>query len=235
MTGHLARLAAALSAIWLNCGPATAFPPYRTTDAATSEPDIAEVRLGLIKLERRGGNTDAILPLLRLNLGLSHAVELLSEFEYRPARSRVEDGAVGLKWAPVAGPISVGVETLALLPVNRSQSGLGIESQLLATFHGGSVKLHINAGGFSDGRERGGRSGWRSSALGEIVRGRSRLGFEIFAKNGRGESTDARAGIGLIRSFGDFDVRAGLHVGLSAQAPDWAASLWISRSFALGG
>ena len=64
-----------------------------------------------------------------------------------------------------------------------SQSGLGVESQLLATYRGEGVRLHLNAGGFSDGRETLTNSGWRASALVEIPTGDSRFGFEVFAKN----------------------------------------------------
>ena len=52
--------------------------------------------------------------------GLPRKLELITEFEFRADEGRFGDGAAGLKWAPVRGPWSSGLEALALLPVSRS-------------------------------------------------------------------------------------------------------------------
>ena len=57
-------------------------------------------------------------PLLRVNLGIGHDLELLSELEYQPEDGRLGDGALGFKWASAGKPLSLGVEMLGLLPVS---------------------------------------------------------------------------------------------------------------------
>ena len=71
-------VAAAIS--W--AGPAWAFPPYRTTDADVADPGVAEVRLGLVKVEREHSENEYFSPLVRVNLGLGHDLEIVSELEY---------------------------------------------------------------------------------------------------------------------------------------------------------
>ena len=220
-----------LVAILAHVPPAFAFPPYRTTDADTADPYVLEVRLGLVKLERDNGKTETITPLLRANYGLPEHAEIISEFEYNPSKNKLEDGAVGFKWVPFPGNAGIGIETLVLLPVNRSLNGLGVESQLLATYRWDSIRIHVNAGGFSDPRGAVTETGWRASSLVEIPAGASRFGLELFAKNTTRERTDVRAGAGLTHDFGGFEVRTGVHFGLTENAPDIGVSLWISTSF----
>ncbi len=131
---------------------AVAFPPYRSTDADTAEPGKLEVRLGLLRVEREDDDNAYSSPLLRTNLGLPKNLELITEFEFRADEDRFGDGAAGLKWVPVRGSWSLGLETLALLPVSSEHSGSGVESQLLATFRRKDFRIHINAGGFYDAR-----------------------------------------------------------------------------------
>ncbi|HEU0303187.1 MAG TPA: hypothetical protein VFR32_01265 [Gaiellaceae bacterium] len=212
---------------------AQAFPPYRSTDAEVASPGLLETRLGLARLERDDGENDTISPLLRVNLGIARGLELVSELEYLPAPNRLGDGALGLKWASATEPVSIGVETLALLPVSSEHSGAGVESQLVATLRRARLRLHANAGGFYDGRPSDPESGWRASLLGEWEKGRARLGAEIFAKQIHGRGVRAQAGPGIILSLDRVDVRASLHAGLSAEAPDLTASLWVSTEWEL--
>ncbi|MBY0510562.1 MAG: hypothetical protein K2P94_10490 [Rhodospirillaceae bacterium] len=160
---------------------------------------------------------------------------MTTEFEYSPREGRATDGAIGGKWVPVSGPFSLGVEALALMPVNRSHQGAGIEAQLLGTVREQSYRIHVNAGGFHDPRGGPAETGWRASALGEIVKTNYRLGLELFAKDSNIRRTDMRAGLGFIYSFAGFDVRPGVHVGLTPGAPDISASLWIATKFSLLG
>ena len=95
--------------VQLFCAPrAGAFPPYKTTDADTADPYNLELRLGLVQVEREGGATEYVSPLLRTNFGLPNKVELISEFEYRPEEHEFGDGAFGIKWAPRKSPIAQG-------------------------------------------------------------------------------------------------------------------------------
>lgn len=213
---------------------AYAFPPYRSTDAGTADPHEVELRLGLGEIERDSGRTELLSPLLQANLGLPNGFELISELEYSPRDESLKDGALGAKWAtPVSDTLSIGVETLALAPVSRSTSGLGVESALLATIRKERYELHLNAGGFHDPRAGPAESGWRASALVEIPRRDHRVGLELFATDSNRGRTDVRAGAGLIYDLGRFDVRTGVHVGLTPAAPDVGMNLWLTTSFPL--
>jgi hypothetical protein len=209
--------------------PAFAFPPYRSTDADTADPYTLELRVGLGEVEQERGETEVLTPLLRTNFGLPNRLELISEFEYLAEEGELGDGAVGAKWVPFYGDaLSFGIETLALLPVRSGDEGIGVESQLLATFWSKGVRLHVNAGGFHDARVSPAEGGWRASLLAELPREGYRPGVEVFAKEIENEPTDVRAGLGLIYDVGGFDIRTGLHAGVTDEAPDLSFSLWIT-------
>lgn len=209
------------------------FPPYRSTDAETADPWTLEGRLGLLRLESEAQHNAYSSPLLRLNLGLPGNLELLSEFEYRPDEGRVADAAVGVKWIPIIQSLSIGVEALALLPVSQKNHGAGVESLLLTTLRVGAVRVHVNAGGFYDAKPEASEGGWKSSGLVEVRLGRLRPGAEVFAKQVRAQPVQVLAGLGVIFDVGPFDLRAGLHVGLTGEAADLTPSLWVTSKFPL--
>lgn len=215
----------------IHASPAGAFPPYKTTDADTADPYNLELRLGLLQATRGGGETEYASPLLRANFGLPNKLELISEFGYLPEEGEFGEGAVGFKWAPLQGTPSFGIETLALLPVREGDSGTGVESQLVATWHrpGERLRVHVNAGGFHDPRGSDTENGWRASVLAELMGDSSlRPGIELFAKQISGENADVRLGVGVIKDLGQFEIRSALHAGLTDQAPDVAFNLWFS-------
>ncbi len=223
-------LAAALPTCAACCivSSAWAFPPYRSTDADTADPGTLEVRLGLLRIAREHQDNTYESPLLRINLGLPRSFELISEFAYLPEEERAGDAAVGFKWVPLRRSFSIGVETLALLPVSSDDDGAGVESQLLGTFGKDPLRLHLNAGGFYDARPRDAEHGWRASALAEAQWGCFRPGRELFAKQVKSEPVLVEAGPGIIIRVGPLDVRSALHVGLTHEAPDLIGSLWLS-------
>ncbi len=211
--------------------PAAAFPPYRSTDADTAAPWTLEARLGLLRLERESSETSYESPLFRGNVGLPHRAEVVTEFAH-DAETGDRDLAAGLKWVPCFGTVSTGIETLALLPTPGT-SGMGVESQLLASLWRDPLRLHMNAGGFYDPRPAETEHGWRTSILGELKLDRFRPGFEIFAKGIDSEKPTWIAGPGLITDFGSFDVRLGFHAGLNREAPDFTTSLWVTTAIPL--
>ena len=213
---------------------AYAFPPYRSTDAGTAGAHEVELRLGLGEIEHDAGRTEVLSPLLQANLGLPGGLELISELEYSPRGEGLKDAGLGAKWATrVSDRLSVGVETLALAPVSRSTGGASVESQLLATLRLDRYELHLNAGGFHDARSGPAESGWRASALAEFPRGDHRFGVELFGEDSNRGRVDARVGAGLIYDLGRFDLRAGVHIGLTRAAPDAGLNLWLTTSFPL--
>ena len=213
--------------------PLLAFPPYRSTDAETAAPWTLETRLGLLRVRHDGPDTTYISPLLRLNLGLPTDVEIVSELEHRADESGDDDAAVGCKWVPIHWGVDVGVETLALLPIADGPGGAGVESQLLASVRRDAWRMHVNAGGIYDGRPAPSESGWRSSALVEYRTGRWKPGVEIFAKRLTGGELEMLAGSGLIVDIGRFDIRIGVHAGLTDASPDLTTNLWVATKFDL--
>jgi hypothetical protein len=214
--------------------PASAFPPYRSTDAGTADPWVFEARLGILRLRRDRGDTVHSSPLLRLNLGLPHAIELVTEMEVRPGNGGLTDAALGAKWVPLRGRWSLGTETLLLLPI-PSGGGIGIESQLVVTYRDRAkrLRLHLNGGGFYDGRVEDAEKGWRASALAEFKSGRYRPGLEVFARKIGGARVEVLAGPGVIVDVGPVDIRLGVHIGLTAPAPDVVLDAWTSAAFTL--
>lgn len=216
--------------LFANVQASYAFPPYRSTDADTADPHALELRAGVVA--EFDGKTQFTVPALRVNYGLPGKVELISEIEYVPEVGEFGDGAAGFKWVPFFGKtLSFGVETLALLPIRPGDAGMGWESQLLATYRKEDFRLHMNAGAFQDSRAAFDENGWRASALVEFPRAGWRPGLELFAKQVDGKAAAVSAGIGGIFDFGSFEIRTGLHAGLSKQAPDLRLNLWISSAF----
>jgi hypothetical protein len=208
--------------------PAAAFPPYRSTDADTAGADMLELRLGLLRIQRRDSMSERSTPLTRTNFGIGAHYEVISELEYSPDDHRLAEGAVGFKWANFADGFGIGVETLILLPVQSGHSGTGIESQFLTTFRQDRWQLHMNAGGFYDPRGAATAHGWRASVLAEFPRERFRPGVELFAKDVRSGEQRVQAGVGVITQLEHFEIRSGLHFGLNDEAPDIEASVWFS-------
>lgn len=226
----------ALAGAAVACAPASAFafPPYRSADALPATPYELGVRVGLGRLQHDEGRSDVTAPLLRTSLGLPDGFEVIAQLEYSPRADRLGDGGLGGRWANrVDEHLFVGVETFALLPVRPDADGVGVESLFLATILHDAYRLHLNAGGFHDPRFGPARSGWRASALAEVARDDLRVGLELFARDSNRGRPDLRAGVGLIRDFGSFDVRTAVHVGLTPAAPDVVTSLWVTTSFPL--
>lgn len=228
------RLASWLIAAGAVAAPAhaVAFPPYRSTDAGTADPWTLETRLGLVRVSRGAGVTEYASPLIRANLGLPRGVEIVSEMEYRPQDARVSDAALGAKWVPYQRALGLGVEVLALLPVS-SGGGAGLEVSLLSTNKWKMFQMHANLGGMYDARPTVAERGWKGGVIGEMSVGRVRPGVELFARQTARRGVEVLAGPGVIMRFGSIDVRSGLHIGLTAPAPDLEASLWVTRAFAI--
>lgn len=208
--------------------PAAAFPPYRTTDAETAGVRTLELRLGLLRLQRRDSDTERSAPLSRVNYGIGTHYEAISELEYAIDEDRFAEGAFGFKWANLAAGRGIGVETLVLVPVHSELSGAGIESQFLRTWQQPSWRLHVNAGAFYDPRSAETERGWRASLLAEFPRGRIRPGVEFLAKDPRSADERVQVGGGVITTLDRVEIRAGLHFGVSDAAPDVEASLWFA-------
>ena len=219
---------ASLGILVLVVAPVWAFPPYRSTDADTAAAGILELRLGLARIQRQDSSSSRSTPLTRMNLGIGERSEIIAEFEHSADEHHLEEGAVGFKWARLEDGVGMGVETLLLLPVQSHQSGSGIESQFVATLQRQHWQLHVNVGGFYDPRGQDTERGLRGSLLAEFPRGSARPGLELFVKDTREQKPRVQAGAGIIKQYRLFELRTGIHFGLSENAPDVEASLWLA-------
>lgn len=213
-------------------GDVLAFPPYRSTDAETADPWTLEGRLGVVRLKRDHEQSAYTSPLWRVNLGLPHKLELVTEGEYSASDEKLGDAVIGFKWTPYVQALSLGIEALALLPVS-SEGGAGTEIQLIATQRWAPIFLHINGGGFYDSRPGTTEKGWRASLLTEAQLGRWRPGVELFAKQVNEGAVEPLAGAGVIVRLGPIDLRAGVHVGIADAATDLMANFWIASKLPL--
>jgi hypothetical protein len=115
--------------------------------------------------------------------------------------------------------------------VRPKDSGVGVESQILATWFrpDQGFRVHVNAGAFHDPRGRDTENGWRASVLTELMGNNSfRPGFELFAKKVEGHEADVRFGVGAIKKIGRLEIRSGVYAGLTDQAPDVLVNVWLS-------
>jgi hypothetical protein len=192
------------------------------------------MRLGLARVQRFDSADQRSTPLTRTNFGLGPNAEIIAEFEYSADNDELAEGAVGYKWARFADGRGVGIETLTLLPVQPGQSGVGVESQFLASFSDEGWQLHLNIGGFYDPRGRDTERGFRASLLAEFPRDDFEPGVELFVKDPHEEAARVQAGFGLIKQFRFFQLRTGVHAGLSDSAPDLEASLWLAWRWQTG-
>lgn len=191
------------------------------------------MRLGLVRAQQEAGENRYTSPLLRMSLGIAERAELVVGSEYDRDEGQVSDAAIGLKLVGREAAVRWGVETIALLPVDSSHSGVGLESQLLATWNPARMRLHLNAGAIYDPRPGEIERAWQASLLAEIERGAGRAGVELFARRFRHQSTEVQLGVGWIVPAGPLQVRMGLHGGLTGRAPDLTASLWLSAEWSL--
>lgn len=207
---------------------AAAFPPYKSTDAATAGGRMLEVRVGLLRIQRRGSSSERSAPLSRINFGIGDHYEVVSELEYAIDDDRFAEGAFGFKWANLSNGRGVGVETLVLLPVHSELTGTGIETQFLRTWEEERWRIHANIGAFYDPRGEETERGWRGSLLAEFPGERIRPGVELFVRDPHSGGRRVQLGVGMILPLERVEIRSGLHVGLSEAAPDLEATLWLS-------
>lgn len=212
--------------------PAFGFPPYQSTDAETATPGSVETRFGG-QWDHQQGSATYSSPLVNINFGLPHDLEIVSELWYQPGVSRVANAATGIKWVPyTSDTIGYAIETIAHLPTTQN-SNAGVESTLITTMRRDNLLLHINVGGFTDPSPLTNGTGWTTGVLTEVLIGRFRPGLEFFLKKIDSQEIQATMTAGLITEFQHFDVRMGLTTGFTRTTPDISANLWVSAKIPL--
>jgi hypothetical protein len=227
------------------------YRPFVSTDAAVADLGEVEIELGYAGFRAERSRVTIIAPTMVSNLGIAQDLELVGEFKLANDLShdrdedatRVEDGAVSLKWVLRDGVLqddgsgpSVGVELSALLPTRRGESRPGGELTGLLSARTLGWTYHLNAGALvePDGSEPG--LVW--GMIGEhAIYGTLRAVAEINGESVRTSRADNSFLVGTILSL---TAPAPLHVlsldvgvrrGLSSAAADWAGTAGVTFAF----
>jgi hypothetical protein len=184
--------------------------------------------VGIVRIQREANSTDYLAPLLRMKLALTPNAEVASLLDYSPENEQLQDGGLAFKLVSREEGFNIGTETVLMLPVLSHQSGIGFESHVVASVDKEPFRVHLDVGGFYDPRLVNVARGWRAGIVGERQHGRMRTGLELYLRKGTEEPLQVQAGIGFVIAAGQLKVRAAIHAGLTAAAPDLAATIWLT-------
>jgi len=109
-------------------------------------------------------------------------------------------------------------------PLTRTNFGIGKHYEVIT-----ELEYSADEHNLAEGAKRG----WRASLLAEFPLERVRPGVELFVKDTRFEDARVQAGVGVIKQFRHFQLRSGVHLGLSDNAPDVEANLWFAWNWSV--
>jgi hypothetical protein len=150
--GRLAALALGL-ALW--SGPALAYRPFDSTDAAVADKGVWEVELGPLNWRHNDDGTQWVVPAVILNYGFAENWEAVLEGRnniFARGGAEFSDAAASLKTVFREGSlqdkegVSLGSEFSVLLPGIGTEDGAGLEWTLLASDRHEDFAWHLNLG-----------------------------------------------------------------------------------------
>jgi len=222
---------------------AQAYRPFISTDAAVADKGVSEVELGLVDFTNDRGQNTVAAPDLRYNYGFATNWEVVAEGAlqvYNSASSHdyeLIDPQLSLKAVFLNGPlqdgpwpVSLAVETSALLPETTPDSGFGFQGVLAASFRFEEFTFHVNGGG---GFQRGSSD---SFELWGVIVERPifkslRLAAEFNGQYAQNLTADNSALVGLLWDYHKITFDAGVRFGLSQAAPDVAFTTGLTFRF----
>jgi hypothetical protein len=222
---------------------ALAYRPFISTDAAVADKGVSEVELGLVDFTTHRGENTVAAPDLRYNYGFATNWEAVAEDALRVYDSasshdyELIDPQLSLKTVFLNGPlqdgpwpISLAVETSALLPETTPDSGFGFQVVLAASFRFEEFTCHLNAGG---GLQRGSSDSFE--LWGVIVErpffNSLRLAVEFNGQYAQNLPADNSALVGVLWDYHKITFDAGVRFGLSQAAPDVAFTTGLTFRF----
>ncbi len=122
--------------VLLCAGPASAYRPFVSTDAAVADPKEIEIELGALTLGRTGHENTFTTPSVVVNYGVVERWELVGEFRvHEGSRTEITDPGVFLKGVLKDGVlqdkdgVSLAVEAGPLLPSTvKGERGVGLRA-----------------------------------------------------------------------------------------------------------
>jgi hypothetical protein len=228
--------------VLLGAGPALAYRPFVSTDAAVADPKEIEIEFGALTLDRTGQENTFTTPAVVVNYGVRERLELVGQFGVREGfRTEITDPAVFLKGVLKEGVlegkdgVSLAVEAGPLLPSTvKGEGGVGFEGTGILSARLAPVMLHLNVGGGVDRSDARPFVTW--GLIGELpVTARVRLVSEVNGESTKGQRPNNSVLVGFIwqPSSANIFLDGAVRRGISSGAPDWEVTAGVTFGFKL--
>jgi hypothetical protein len=229
--------------VLLGAGPAVAYRPFVSTDAAVADPREIEIEFGALTLDRTGHENTFTTPGVVVNYGVRERLELVGQFGVQEGfRTEIADPAVFLKGVLKEGVlqgkdgVSLAVEAGPLLPSTmKGEGGVGFEGTGILSARLAPVTLHLNVGGGVDRSDARPFATW--GLIGELpVTARVRLVSEVNGESIKGQRPNNSVLVGFIwqpSSADNIFLDAAVRRGISSGAPDWEVTAGVTFGFKL--
>jgi hypothetical protein len=228
--------------VLLGAGPAVAYRPFVSTDAAVADPREIEIEFGALTLDRTGHENTFTTPGVVVNYGVRERLELVGQFGVQEGfRTEIADPAVFLKGVLKEGVlqgkdgVSLAVEAGPLLPSTvKGEGRVGFEGTGILSARLAPVTLHLNVGGGVDRSDARRFATW--GLIGELpVTARVRLVSEVNGESTKGQRPNNSVLVGFIwqPSSANIFLDAAARRGISSGAPDWEVTAGVTFGFKL--
>ena len=141
--------------VLVGAGPAWAYRPFVSTDAAVADPREIEIEFGALTLDRTGHENTFTAPSVVINYGVHERWELVGQFGVQEGSGTgITEPGVFLKGVLKEGVLqgkdgfSVALEAGPLLPSTvKGEGGVGFEGTGILSARVAPVTFHLNVGG----------------------------------------------------------------------------------------
>jgi hypothetical protein len=228
--------------VLVGAGPAWAYRPFVSTDAAVADPREIEIEFGALTLDRTGHENTFTAPNVVVNYGVHERWELVGQFGVQEGSgTEITDPGVFLKGVLKEGVLqgkggfSVALEAGPLLPSTvKGEGGVGFEGTGILSARLAPVTLHLNVGGGVDRSDARPFVTW--GLIGEWpVTTRLRVVSEVNGESTKGQRANNSVLVGFIwqPSSANISLDAAVRRGISRGAPDWEVTAGVTFGFKL--
>ena len=228
--------------VLVGAGPAWAYRPFVSTDAAVADPREIEIEFGALTLDRTGHENTFTAPSVVVNYGVHERWELVGQFGVQEGSgSEITDSAIFLKGVLKEGVLqgkdgfSVALEAGPLLPSTvKGEGGVGFEGTSILSARLAPVTLHLNVGGGVDRSDARPFANW--GLIGELpVSSKFRFVSEVNGESTKGQRPNNSVLVGFIwqPSSANIFLDAAVRRGISIGAPDWEVTAGVTFGFKL--
>ena len=226
--------------VLLGGGPALAYRPFVSTDAAVADPKEVEIELGALTLDRTRHENTFTTPGVVVNYGVWERWELVGQFGVQEGSgTEVTDPGVFLKGVLKEGVlqgkdgVSLAVEAGPLLPSTaKGERGVGFEASGILSARLAPFTFHVNVGGGVDRSDARPFANW--GLIGELpVSASFRFVSEVNGESTKGRRPNNSVLLGFIwqPSSANIFLDAAVRRGVSSGAPDWEFTAGVTFGF----